>query len=108
MGEPAAVAEARARVMEAGFGRMVSRRGEASEVPAFMMLGSCTLLGEAGAYEPALPGGEADLEGVPMPSCSWIGDGIDVSMVGEWVPVEDPDETEVVLFRRLLPWLSWW
>jgi hypothetical protein len=49
-----------------------------------------------------------DLEGVLSPSCSRIGDGIDVSMVGECPPVEEPEEIEVVRFRRLLPWLSWW
>ncbi len=95
--------------MEAGLGRMVGSRGETSvEEPAFMMLGSCTLLGEVDEYEPALPGGDVDREGVPRPSCSWIGEGIDACMVGEWPPVEDPDEIEVVRFRRLLPWLSWW
>jgi hypothetical protein len=29
-------------------------------------------------------------------------------MVGEWPPVDDPEDIEVVRFRRLLPWLSWW
>lgn len=103
------VAEARARVMDAGLGRIVGRRSEASvEAPACMMLGSCTLFGEVGAYEPALPGGDVDRDGVPIPSCSWIGDGIDASMVGEWPLVDDPEDIDVVRFRRLLPWLSWW
>lgn len=44
-------------------------------------------------------------EGVP---CSWIGDGMDVGRFGECPPMEEPDETEVVRLRRLLPWLSWW
>jgi hypothetical protein len=57
--------------MDAGLGRIVGRRGDVSvEAPAFMMLGSCTLFGEVGAYEPALPGGDVDREGVAMPSCS--------------------------------------
>jgi hypothetical protein len=50
VGEPATVAEARARVMEAGLGRMAGRRGETLVVePAFRMLGSRTLFGELGA-----------------------------------------------------------
>lgn len=71
-----------------------------------MMLGSCRLTGEAGAYEPALQGGDVEREGVPSPSCSWIGEGIDASIVGEWPPVDDPEDIEVVRFLRLLPWLS--
>ena len=64
------------------------------------------LLGDAGPYEVALPGGELDRD--EMPPCSRIGDGIDVGKIGERPPVEEPEDIEVVLFRRLLPWLSWW
>lgn len=101
------MAEARARVMHVGLGRIAGRRGEASaEFPAAIMLGNCTLPGDVGPYEPTLLDGDADREGVPSASCSWIGDGIDPSIVGECPPVDDPEDIEVVRFRRLLPWLS--
>lgn len=62
--------------------------------------------GLLGPYEPAEPGGEA--ERLKLLSCSRIGEGTEACMRGEWPPVEDPEDTEVVRFRRLLPWLSWW
>jgi hypothetical protein len=35
-----------------------------------------------------------------------MGDGIEVWRIGDCPLVDDPDETEVVRLRRLLPWLS--
>ncbi len=94
-----AVALARASVIEAGLGRIAGRRGEA--LLAVMMLGSWMPLGLVGPYDPADPGGET--ERLESSSCSWIGDGIEAGMIGEWPPVEEPEETEVVRLRRLLP-----
>ncbi len=91
---------ASARVIDAGLGKMVGSRGELLLDPAAdMMLGSwMPPLGLVGPYDPADPGGETERS-----SCSRIGEGIEVWRTGECPLVEDPDETEVVRFRRLLP-----
>ena len=102
--EPDALMDARARLIEAGLGRMVGRRGEVLvEAVADMMLGSWMPPGLVAPY--AESGGETDRLGGPP--CSWIGEGIEVCRTGEWL-FEDPDDMEVVRLRRLLPWLSWW
>ena len=93
---------ASAMVIEAGFGRMAGSRGDA--LWPVMMLGSWMPPGLVGAYDPADPGG--DIERFD-PSCSRIGEGMFAGMIGEWPPVDEPEETEVVRLRRLLPWLSW-
>jgi len=63
-------------------------------------LGSWTPAG-AGPWLPALPGGEGEREP------SLMGEGTDAGRIGECPPAEDPEDTLVVRFRRLLPWLSW-
>src|SRR3569833_2002758 len=103
VGYPLAVGEAvaKASVMERGFGRMAGRRGDEVAAGPVMMLGSWTPA-DVTPKLPALPGGEGERES------SWMGEGMEAGRMGEWPPVEDPDETLVVRFRRLLPWLSWW
>jgi hypothetical protein len=39
---------------------------------------------------------------------SWMGLGIEACMRGECPLDEELDDMDVVLLRRLLPWLSWW
>ncbi len=39
---------------------------------------------------------------------SRMGLGTEAAMSGDCPADEEPDEVEVVRFRRLLPWLSWW
>lgn len=52
--------------MDAGFGKIVGSRGEVSVDGApDMMPGSWMLLGDAGPYETALPGGDTEREDVP-------------------------------------------
>jgi hypothetical protein len=101
------VAEASASVIDAGFGRIVGSRGDTPCETVLLMLGRWTLVGDAGLYEAALFGGELGLDRLLRPSCSWIGDGIEAIMMGERPPVDDPDDTDVVRLRLLLPWLNW-
>ncbi len=88
--------------MAAGFGRIAGSLGDVLFPP--MMLGSWTgtpLAGDVGPYGPELPGGELEREA----AASRMGEGIVAGRMGE-CPVEEPDETDVVRFLRLLPWLS--
>lgn len=38
---------------------------------------------------------------------SWLGDGLMAGSTGDRSD-EEPEETDAVRLRRLLPWLSWW
>ena len=97
----------RASFIDEGLGRIVGRRGEVlAEAAADMMLGSWMPMGLIELYEPADPGGETERLGASP--CSWIGEGIEACSGGECPLVEEPDDMDVVRFRRLLPWLSWW
>lgn len=103
--EPGAPIEAKASVIETGFGRMEGRRGEVlAEAVADMMLGSWMPPGLADPNDRVDSGGEADR--LAPPRCSWMGEGIVARRVGEWPLVEEADDVDVARLRRLLPWLS--
>lgn len=98
--DPGPLRDPMARAMDAGFGRMVGRRGEALfDAVADMMLGSWIPFGLVLPYVES--GGVTDR--LWASTCSWIGEVIEVWRTGECPLMEDPDEREVVRLRRLLP-----